>query len=465
MPPRLSGTVGKSASNRPHDVALVQALLGEVKDRGRPLLKDHVSGRFDRETEAALATLFKAAGDRSPNQRLATGHPLLQKIAQNQSLTVVEGTSAPYEARRSAPKPRITYGKDILGGNVSLTPDELSKLEKIVAGLGNSLGVAFNVHVEAAPSDGNILIATFLPNGCNVHDGRRWCRNVNSAEAIRSANPMLFQAFVNEIKQRADMAFPITAPQDKIADQAIEGEFAAVIRPRVVASLMLAQTYLNSGRVSGFDLAAKLLEHYLSGTGTPLVITREEALSYYVIRDAVETNTNRIREENLLHPDPGDDDYEAIIDAINSKPGTTTSFSDTWKYDLATTSQTGIERLLESFVDDPSDTLSMILGPGSNHITTTVDIKLTRREHHIEVSGAARHVWGDEGYNFDPGKVFSGEASALEAAGLARPFEWRAAWIDKIEGTLSFGGTASPTTRPLLDLDTFSVKPLPMPPQ
>ncbi|MDP6953035.1 MAG: hypothetical protein QGF53_09785 [Alphaproteobacteria bacterium] len=37
MPPRLSGTVGKSAINRPHDVALVQALLGEVKDRGRPL--------------------------------------------------------------------------------------------------------------------------------------------------------------------------------------------------------------------------------------------------------------------------------------------------------------------------------------------------------------------------------------------------------------------------------------------
>ena len=92
---------GKSAINRPHDVALVQALLGEVKDRGRPLLKDHVSGRFDRETEAALATLFKAAGDRSPNQRLATGHPLLQKIAQNQSLTVLEGTSVPYEARRT----------------------------------------------------------------------------------------------------------------------------------------------------------------------------------------------------------------------------------------------------------------------------------------------------------------------------------------------------------------------------
>ena len=29
-PPRLSGTVGPRAINRPHDVALVQALLGEA---------------------------------------------------------------------------------------------------------------------------------------------------------------------------------------------------------------------------------------------------------------------------------------------------------------------------------------------------------------------------------------------------------------------------------------------------
>ena len=61
MPPRLSGTVGKSAINRPHDVALVQALLGEVKDHDRPLLKDHVGGRFDRETEATLGARYTAA--------------------------------------------------------------------------------------------------------------------------------------------------------------------------------------------------------------------------------------------------------------------------------------------------------------------------------------------------------------------------------------------------------------------
>ena len=58
MPPRLSGTVGKSAINRPHDVALVQALLGEVKDRGRPLFKGQVSGRFDRDTLAVSGAGF-----------------------------------------------------------------------------------------------------------------------------------------------------------------------------------------------------------------------------------------------------------------------------------------------------------------------------------------------------------------------------------------------------------------------
>jgi hypothetical protein len=224
MPPRLSGTVGKSAINRPHDVALVQALLGEVKERGRPLFKGQVSGRFDRDTEVALATLFKAANDRSPNQRLATGHPLLQKISQNHSLTVVEGTAAPYSMDRTARRPAIATRDQLI-----YSESEFNNLVGIAQSLAKEFGINFNIVIAQSPSDPEIVVAYFHPIGCSVHSGTRWCRNISSVDQLRAANRQLHSILANAIQIRTSRAFEVTDPASVAVNESIKDSFGAII--------------------------------------------------------------------------------------------------------------------------------------------------------------------------------------------------------------------------------------------
>ena len=55
-PAALTGRVGQGGDNRVHDVALVQALLGQKRDRksNRPYLRGHVTGKYDKFTAEAL---------------------------------------------------------------------------------------------------------------------------------------------------------------------------------------------------------------------------------------------------------------------------------------------------------------------------------------------------------------------------------------------------------------------------
>jgi hypothetical protein len=344
-------------------------------------------------------------------------------------------------------------------------PNEQAKLETVVADLGRSLGLAFNLHVEAAPSDPDILIAHFIPVGCLVHNGRQWCRNINSEDAIRNANPALFSLLAHQIRERAAIDFPITAAADQAADNALKTEFTAIVRPKVVASLGFANKLRGAGYLLGLDIAKKMIEHYLSATGDPLIVTREEALSFDLIREAVDTNVERIREENFLQPPTTNPSYQVIVAALNASPGTKSTFTDEWKYDFNVTSTPGIRRYLEGYLEDGSATMSFLFGPGSSHLTSTGAFNLTRQADHIEVSGTVTHTWKDEGYNFDPGKFFAEEAAALEAAGLAKPFSWAAVWKDRIEGTLAFRSVQPTITSGLLRWESFEVHPAPMPPQ
>ncbi len=103
-PAALTGRVGQGGDNRPHDVALVQALLGLKRAKGGRmyLSGDHVTGKYDRATAEALMRFRIDQRDGSIKQPLARSGPMLNRLAQGQSLAVLEGTATPYSYKSMA---------------------------------------------------------------------------------------------------------------------------------------------------------------------------------------------------------------------------------------------------------------------------------------------------------------------------------------------------------------------------
>jgi len=89
----LTGTIGQGGFNRPHDVALVQALLGAKRDRksNRLYLRDHVTGGYDKFTAEALLRYRMDQRDTNIKRPFARSGPQLNRLAQGQAFAVPEG--------------------------------------------------------------------------------------------------------------------------------------------------------------------------------------------------------------------------------------------------------------------------------------------------------------------------------------------------------------------------------------
>ena len=111
-PAALTGRVGQGGDNRIHDVALVQALLGLKRAKGgRPYLRgDHVTGKYDRATAEALLRFRMDQRDASIRQPLYRVGPVLNRLAQGQSLAVLDGTAIPYKHAALAEPGKIEGG-------------------------------------------------------------------------------------------------------------------------------------------------------------------------------------------------------------------------------------------------------------------------------------------------------------------------------------------------------------------
>jgi hypothetical protein len=98
-PAALTGRVGQGGDNRIYDVALVQALLGLKRAKGGRmyLSGDHVTGKLDRPTTEALLRFRMDQRDANIRQPLARSGPMLNRLAQGQSLAVLEATATPYK--------------------------------------------------------------------------------------------------------------------------------------------------------------------------------------------------------------------------------------------------------------------------------------------------------------------------------------------------------------------------------
>jgi hypothetical protein len=268
-PAALTGRVGQGGDNRIHDVALVQALLGARRDkRARPYLRgDHVTGRYDRATAEALMRYRLDQRDMNIKQPLARSGPMLNRLAQGQSLAVLEGTATPYKLATLAEPGAIEGG--IAG---LLSAERKVALKAAMKAFIQDWGIALDVEIKVATNNlpartGKLLgdynslplVAHFTARNLWVHNGRA-LSSVPSNAQFRARAKALYEAVEADLKARCVEAFGIKDPVDVKIQNGLTHDLACVVRTDLEGVEALAQFYLADWRKKGFTLAVRFLE-------------------------------------------------------------------------------------------------------------------------------------------------------------------------------------------------------------
>ncbi len=462
-PAALTGTLGQGGVNRPHDVALVQALLGAKRDRrSRPYLRDYVTGKYDQATANALMGYRMDQRDQNIRRPLARSGPLLNKLAQGQALAVPEGTNVPYKiATLAEPGP-------IEGPAAKyLSAERKAELKQVMKEFIRDWGIAFDVEVKAvtanAPArtsrilidyESRPLVAHFTPRNLSIRLPRGLSAVPSNAQ-FRARAKVLYELVEADLKSRCAEAFAIKDPVDVKIQQGLKDDLACVVRTDLEGVEALTQVLLADWRKKGFTLAVQFLENYLKADGTAIELGLGESPEFDLGRNGAAENVERFKQRNLLSPDPSNPAFTAI-DEISKKPDVTvTQFQDHWKFDLDY-SATGIGRFLEAGIAEPDATVSAFLATGRSSVTSTGDFLLHRQGDRIFVTGAVTHLWNDvDGYNFNAGAFFGPESQILERHKKAKPFKWEVKWEEGILGELQIESPFSPSaTRRWINFET-----------
>ncbi len=70
----------------------------------------------------------------------------------------------------------------------------------------------------------------------------------------------------------------------------------------------------------GFTLAVQFLENYLKANRDPIELSREDALAFDDVRDAVEVNIDRFWQDNLIAPISKAPGATEAVEAITKNP-------------------------------------------------------------------------------------------------------------------------------------------------
>ncbi len=457
-PAALTGRVGQGGDNRVHDVALVQALLGLKRAKGgRPYLRgDHVTGKYDRETAEALLRFRMDQRDGTIRQPLARSGPLLNRLAQGQSLAVLEGTAIPYKLATLAEPGAIEGGIAEL-----LSAERKVALHGVMKTFTQDWGIALDVEVKVAANNlpprtrellGNYnslpLVAHFSPRNLWVHNGRALSSVPNNAQ-FRARAKVLYEAVAADLKARCVEAFAIKDPVDVKIQNGLKHDLACVVRTDLEGVEALAQFYLADGRKKGFTLAVRFLENYLKANADTIELSREDALAFEDVRDAVAVNIERFWQDNLIEPISKAPGATEAVEAITKNPEVKNqSFDDHWVKAIPSRAVWNkIKSMIGIDVDPQSGSIGF--GVGGSNLTSSGIFELQRKGDRILVKGTITHVWSDDGYDFNKGAAFHDESQVLERHKKAKPFKWKAEWQEVLTGELLIvdGYSANPTRR------------------
>ncbi len=385
---------------------------------------------------------------------------MLNKLAQGQSLAVLEGTATPYSYKTMAEPGSIRGLKA-----KKLSAERTTELMQVMKAFTRDWGIAFDVEVTVAPFDPGArslaragfesrpLVARFTPRNFSVHNGRRLSSVMTNPLFLAIAKP-LYQAVTADLKARCIEAFAIKDPVDVKIQLGLKDDIACVVRTDLEGVEALAQVFLADFRKKGFSLAVRFLENYLKADGDSIELSREAVLEFEEIQDAVQKNIDRFKEETFIAPGPKNPASSVVGEITKDPKATVRNFQDHWVvgFDFNMV-QLGSRFLFGSDAERPSG--SIAFGPGGSGLTSTGDFLLQREGTRILVAGAITHVWTDDGYNFDPGKPFHEEAQVLERHGKAKPFQWEAKWEEGILGELQIENAFSPNaTRRWVSFET-----------
>ena len=451
-PAALTGTLGQGGVNRPHDVALVQALLGAKRDRrGRAYLRERVTGKYDRDTAEGLMRYRMDQRDGSIRRPLARSGPMLNKLAQGQSLAVPEGTAMPYKIATLA-EPGPMKGP----AAKNLSAERKTELMQVMKEFTSDYGIAFDVEVKAVTGsarsiaseqfESRPLVARFTPRNLSVHTGKGLSPVTSNAQ-FRARAKALYEAVAADLKARCAEAFAIKDPVDVKIQNGPKSDLACVVRTDLEGVEALAQFFLADFRKKGFSLAVRFLENYLKADGGFIKLSRDEALEFDLIRNAVQENIERFKQRNFIAPESSTPGLSVVEDIAKNPKTRVEQFQDHWKVDFNFT-VAGVARFIKAgFTDEIRDTGSIIFGPGRSSLTSTGDFLLQRQGDQVLVTGTITHLWTDPGFNFNPGQEFHPESQILERHGKGRPFQWKAEWRDAVEGLLEIENAFRPDAK------------------
>jgi hypothetical protein len=199
--------------------------------------------------------------------------------------------------------------------------------------------------------------------------------------------------------------------------------------------------YVEIGRKMGLDFAADNLERFLDGKGGTKNITRDEARQFDAIKEAEDTNRTRF-EESFLEEGPGPEDTFLEMEDIGSSKSQHTFNAQLKRIkDGAPPINLGTDDWEREFhFDDQLIQLvtgeaDFALGVGRTEVKSKGTFTAERKGNVIHIKGTVDHVWEDK-YKFKRNQPFADGALALQKHRGARPFDIRAGWKQKVQGTI-----------------------------
>ena len=166
--------------------------------------------------------------------------------------------------------------------------------------------------------------------------------------------------------------------------------------------------YIRYFKENGYDLAAKLAEHYIGASGTAYVIDSVELLQFDQFRKGI-GRLQEISEESFR----GDRSGQLFRELTNSKKVRLNSFNDDWTTRI-NSYPIGLPNLSDK-------NLNLYFGLGEFNVQVNLEMDYVKSDNDFEVGGTAAFSVNDR-YDFRNG-IGSGVTRVLEANGLAKSFE------------------------------------------
>jgi peptidoglycan hydrolase-like protein with peptidoglycan-binding domain len=186
--------------------------------------------------------------------------------------------------------------------------------------------------------------------------------------------------------------------------------------------------YANIGRRNELTNAAENLEHFLEGSGTNKILSREEARDKLFIRNGEETNKKRFKQSFT--------NKKTSSELLKLKQGQAIEIRDKWDYKVGNFPiKTIIKNTDLSRSHLLRGDLNEAVATGSSFVKSNGDFKATRQGNTIHIDGFVTHRWEDT-YDFDPNQSGGAGAVTLEKAGRAKSFDIKSNWQQRVSGTI-----------------------------